>query len=260
MKHLLTTLAGLAMTFMVSNAGVPTTFELKKLDESWNKVAVSTNDMGINIRQKPSVTAPKLVYNEAKIEDFHTPLSVYAYWSSRPARGSIVAVPFTGPGIVAGERSGFYEIYGAGKDGSGWVSAKLCRTYPLLPIDARWIGGCQFLRAMGPDWADLVIYCEFNEMDGDVMFYVGKISGKIIDFPYSLYVENVETGSSRPTSLTKAGDGYKLTVSKAQMAEYDPDIRKFGTDVIADILDAATKSDYSRILYRYNDTYGVETF
>jgi len=82
-KNIFTT-AIMAATFMLATAQIP--FEVPT--PSWQYLANPTSESGINIRKSPSATAPRMLYDETKIEYFYIPLIHYAYWSTATPKGS----------------------------------------------------------------------------------------------------------------------------------------------------------------------------
>ena len=49
------------------------TFPFTVTAPTWDKVAECTAEGGVNVRKLPSTSAPNMVYNESKIDDYDTP-------------------------------------------------------------------------------------------------------------------------------------------------------------------------------------------
>ena len=89
------------------------TFPFSVTAPTWDKVAECTAEGGVNVRKLPSTSAPKMVYNESKIEDYDTPVIYYAYWGTKTG-GPVQAITFSDFAPVVSEKPGWIELYKVG--------------------------------------------------------------------------------------------------------------------------------------------------
>lgn len=249
MRRLLTSsFAIIAMS--ITAFAAPPQFEVQS--PTWTKIAISTNPDGINIRKSPSTSAPKLVYDENKIEDYDVPLACLGFWSSAPARGSVHAIPFNGPAPIVRESNGWYEIEGIGANcsGSGWVSAKLCKAIEPAPITRQSKENSPWFVWL-PDNGNgtYAIQLDYNEMDGCATFYVGRLKdGKII-CPYMLHCFYAEPGDM--PQIRQEGEGFILSFKPDYYNEdeYTLDLRRFSNNLLNQIVKLSTKLPDDHVIY-----------
>lgn len=239
MKRLLFTLCSFAIT-LIAIAQIP--FEVKSPE--WTKLATPKSSNGINIRKSPSTTAPRPLVNEDKISDYHVPLAYYAYWSTATPRGNVYAMMFTDVAPIIDEQNGWYKLEGIGPEYEpGWVSAKLCRTLSPETITLQELktNPCNYI--FTKDGIDYVLTMDVNEMDGDVTFWLGRLSKGILIYPYSLYVEQYEGGSAAKL------DKNVFRYSESNSDEYGlPTFKNVPQQVIDSIVSNMIKSEKERVV------------
>lgn len=97
---------------------------------------------------------------------------------------------------IIDEQNGWYKLEGIGPEYEpGWVSAKLCRTLSPETITLQELktNPCNYI--FTKDGIDYVLAMDVNEMDGDVTFWLGRLSKGILIYPYSCYVDQYSGGS-----------------------------------------------------------------
>ena len=257
MKLLLTAVAAFAS--MACLAAVPENFEVAA--PKYSRFVKCNSEDGVNIRKSPSASAPRALYNEAKIEDYDVPVQNYLYWSSGKAGGSIYAHKFTDVAPLVSEPDGWYELYGVGPlaNGSfqnGWVSAKYCSVSEVKPITQQVISESPaLLRSAG---GDKVIYYDADIMNGEYTFYVGKIADGQLVCPYSFNVPSVEETSGK--TYFKPNE-YGVMLMYCNPAEKDvegPVLDKLTSETISKILQLAEKAD--RPITVFSDGMGLSTY
>lgn len=223
-----------------ASAAVPSTFEVEA--PAWNSLATSTTDGGINIRKSPSAMAPRMIYDESRIEDYDVPLKYYGYWSADRPRGTRHAVTFEGPDPVLEERDGWLKIQGIGPKGdNGWVSAKFCKVKKVAPIDPRSLpeNSPMVMLTDSSDPANQYGLCVYaDEMNGMIDFYVGKLVNGMLVCPYTLRCDYT-FGETAPTGFSASGSGLTFHCNPAQMEEYIPVPSKFSKEIIRQVLERA---------------------
>lgn len=218
---------------------------------AWTKVATSIRDEGLNIRKSPSATAPRALINQDEIEDFHTSSTGYSYWSTATPRGNIYADMFGGPAPIASERNGWYEIPNIGPKGvSGWVSAKLCRTYAITPIEpATDTAGNSYVKFFTNGMATYAMFIESNEMDGDVTIYIGRLDKGFVVCPYITYIPSYGEGQ-RNEVVSRGGQLQFLAPSDGIVP--DPSFKGLSQKSIDTIIANKTKLPRPRIYFQYS--------
>lgn len=152
---------------------------------SWTMLAECTTEGGVNIRQQPSTTAARLVYDENNM-DMEDWSADGAFWSKATPTGTIHPFTFDYSAPIIMEKNGWLQLYGIGPNGtSGWVSAKYCKKTPIKPFT-----GSDYDRFIEHNGQKYVITIEFNEMTREVKFYVGKMAKGFIVYPYSYTPKN----------------------------------------------------------------------
>ncbi len=247
-KNIFTTVI-MTASFMLATAQIP--FEVQT--PSWKYLANPTSESGINIRKSPSATAPRMLYDESKITDFHTPLIYYAYWSTAAPKGSIFPIQMSSYEYapIIGEQNGWYELEGVGVKGTnGWVSAKLCNKVTPQPVTPDDIND-DYYRIIESGNETYVFFMYVNEMDQDVSFELGKLANGYIIWPYQLYAY-YETGTT--TSLKKDGSGnFSFLYTKQHSDEFGSPILKGIPDkLITDIITKMTKKDKPTVTCKIN--------
>lgn len=230
-------------TALAATAAVPRDFTVSA--PKFNKVVSSTAEDGVNIRKAPSTTAPKAVYNEAKIEDYEAPVQTYTYWSTGKTGGSIYADKFQGPAPLVSESDGWYEVYGIGPANdafhNGWVSAKFCTASDIVPITSQTVA--DYATELRPLGNGLMIYYVADPMNGECKFYVGRLAGGQLVCPYLLYAEGIEETSGK-TTIKK--NEYESLIIRCNPAEKDSDgplLEKLTDSTLQQILEMASKTD-----------------
>lgn len=261
----------LAVTTVISVLGATAaTLPFSVKAPVWTKVAECTAQGGVNIRKAPSVTAPKMVYNEAKVDYYDVPVIYYGYWGSRTG-GSIVPVLFDGISPVVSEQSGWVELlnWGPKRESNGWVSAKYCKVSEITPISTSGdnVRNLNFLLldTEGSIDGKYGIYLRYDEMEGVAEFYVGRIAdGKLI-CPYCFscnYNYMTEFDESDTAAFEKGDYGYTFSSTKAvttatlneyNSMEYNVDLHKFTPEMLNLILKEATLLEAPATVYCYGE-------
>lgn len=198
---------------------------------SWDKIAECTAQDGVNIRKAPSTTAPKLVYNENKIEDYDTQLIYYGYWSTKSG-GPVKPVTFSYIAPVVSEQPGWVELYKQGprKESNGWVSSKYCKVSevtPIRPSGNPYSPKFMFLDTPGGD-GKYAIFLNCDDLNSEATFYVGRLdNGKLVcPYAYTCSYSYSTYDDSEPTSLKNVGEGepwYAFHAASDCMTEFCPD-------------------------------------
>lgn len=245
-------LTGIAL----SAVAAPPTFTVQA--PKWSKLAVATTE-GVNIRKTPSTTAPKLVYDESKIEEYDIPLSYYAYWSTAPVKGSVIAIPFEGPAPIVGELNGWYRIQNLGPNeaSDGWVSAKFVKTATPVPMTlAGKLPSANFVWLNAPgNTADGVygIYITLDEMNGVADFYFGRQSNGVVVCPYTLHCDDISMAENQKCAIINNGSHYTFQYNPSVLTEdYQIDMSKIGGDVLLQIIENATPAP-EKIVCNYDN-------
>lgn len=215
---------------------------------TWKQVVVSKQSDGVNIRKLPSVSAPKLVYNEYNLDDYEAPLQYSAFWSTKPAGRTITPVKFCGPDILVREKDGWYEIKDIGPrcESNGWVSAKYCRLITPTPLSSA------SNLSLDTSWHDLIwlsegtdnhngaygLFVELNEMEQNALFYLGRLVDGMLVCPYFLYVDFADIPGS-PYSFTRTGSGEFKFVAPS----YDLNLSKLKPELINKIIENMNRDD-----------------
>lgn len=250
-RHLLFVAAG-----VTAMAAAAAEFPFEVVAPKFSKIAYTKAMGGINIRQFPSATAPRMLYDEAKIEDFETPLSVCGYWSTERPAGTVKAGTFSGPEAVVSEKDGWLEISGIGANGvNGWVSAKYCEIEPIKPLEAE-----GELLVMDIDGAQYGIYMGYSEMDDYAECYVGRMVDGILVCPYSLIIDIIERPDVNGSALYQSENGaYILSVGPDCRGEIgEPLFLTLGSDTLDSIIEQAGKLDGYEMLLSGSSDSGVQ--
>lgn len=261
----------LALAVALSSLGcAAVTFPFNVTAPTWNEVAECTTEGGVNIRKAPSTTAPKLVYNESKIEFCDTPLLSIAYWGTRTG-GNIHAVTFDGIAPVVSEQSGWIELLKQGPDWktNAWVSSKYCKVIETTPIKASGNPSSSQVLFFNIGEDTYAIYLETDDMNGEATFYIGKVSNGKIVCPYAYTCEYGfdMSNESDPPSITKNeyGSYFYLATKKGMTGEmdsydfanYSPDVSKLPAETLDFVIKHAKPLDVSSIIYLYDGNYHI---
>lgn len=237
---------------------------------SWNKIAQCTTQGGVNIRKAPSTTAPKMVYNENKIEDYDCPVIYYGYWSTKSG-GAVQSITFDGVAPVVSEQPGWVELLNQGPryESNGWVSAKYCQVSQTAPI--RESGNPKAVNFIilntGSDVnGTYALYMTTDEMNGLASFYLGRIADGKLVCPYLFecdYNYDMANGQNPPSFTKNEYGGYTYTATKKGMSgyatewgeEYAPDINKLTTEQLNLIISQAKPLPKAKVVYLYNNGY-----
>lgn len=257
MNHLFTALimktilivAAVVLSFSAL-AAVPEKFEVTA--PRFTEVVKCEAETGVNIRKTPSATAPRAVYNEAKIEDYDVPVQYYTYWSSGKTGGSIIADKFTRIAPLVSETKGWYEIYGRGPVmnetfQNGWVSAQYCTKSEIRPITISVINeNAQNLRSVGND---MVIYYVADMMNDEYSFYIGKLTEGQLVCPYLFSISGIEETSGE--TCFKANEyGVMLMYCNSSEKDFEgPVLEKLSDATIRQILNHAVKAPASLTVF-----------
>lgn len=268
----------LAVTALLSVFGCSAvTFPFNVKAPAWTKVAECTAEGGINMRKAPSTTAPRMVYNEAKIEDYETPLNYLAYWGTKIG-GSIKPVLFDSGSVapIVSEQPGWIELLKQGPQeaSNAWVSSKFCKVSEITPITASAKPAqtdFMILKTGSGVEGEYGIYFEGDELNALATFYIGRIADGKLVCPYSFvcdYVDLTYEDNNEPTSFIKDSNAtaryrFKLTKQCATPVtqEYGPtyylDFSKFSDRMINFIINNATPLDnYGPcVVYLYDNIY-----
>lgn len=243
----------------------------------WNKVAVCTAEEGINIRKAPSTSAQRMVYNEAKIEDYETPLTCLGYWASKTG-GNIKPVLFNDMAPVVAEQPGWVELLNIGPEGpqgpsNGWVSAKYCKISEITPITASTKPTKPYFMILNTGSGiegEYGMYFTGDDMNGLATFYIGRIADGKLVCPYAFtcdYYDASYDDSKDATTISEEKNsetGYKLTLTRqgtsAVMEEYGPayymDLSKLSAHMLNYIINQAKPLDkYTTTVYLYDNSY-----
>lgn len=263
MAAALTSFGSQAVTLPFTTQAAPT----------WTKVAECTTSGGVNIRKAPSTSAPKLIYNEANIEDFEIPLVYSAYWGTKTG-GPVQAVTFEGVAPVVSEQPGWIQLLNEGpkRKSNAWVSSKYCKVSEITPIK---LSGnprsCNFMILDTPAGVDGTygIYMQIFDMGGEVAFLIGRLTDGKMVCPYEYRCEYVLDASDMgyTTSFTQNAQTNNelcftptkecMTTVNAEYGEYEAvDINKLPADMISKIVQLAKPIEGSpAIVYGYNNDY-----
>ncbi len=272
MRNVLFTVA-IVLTALGSSA---VTFPFNVKAPAWNKIAVCTAKDGINIRKAPSATAPRMVYNEAKIEDYETPLTCLAYWGNKTG-GSIMPVLFNDFAPVVTEQPGWVELLNIGPVGSngpsnGWVSTKYCKVSEITPISATakpLRSDFMILNTGNSIEGEYGMYFTGDEMNGIATFYIGRIADGKLVCPFAFtcdYYDDSYSDNNEATTISKDNNSdasYKLHLTRqcasAVMTEYGlsyfMDLSKLSDRMLDFIINQAKPLDNDNIVYLYNNLY-----
>ena len=238
---------------------------------SWTKIAECMAEDGINIRRAPSVSAPRLVYNESKIEDYDTPLIYYGYWGTKTG-GNIQPVLFGGIAPVVSEQNGWIELLNEGprRESNAWVSAKYCKVKEITPIstsDNVVRPAFLMLDTKSDVEGNYAIYYRSDEMEGVACFYLGRVADGKVVCPYVMtceynYMSDV-AGENSPV-FVKGQYGYTFNLTKAIASgklneygsmEYSADLSRFSTDLLNLIIQESEPLETPAIVYLYDGDY-----
>lgn len=263
----------LALAVALSSLGcAAVTFPFNVTAPTWNKVAECTTEGGVNIRKAPSTTAPKLVYNEVKLEQYgyDTPLKYIAYWGSKTG-GNISPVKFEGPAAIVSERLGWIELLGEGPNAksNAWVSSKYCKITETTPIKANGNPSSPKILFFNIDNVTYAIYLVDDDMNSEAKFYIGRlVDGKIV-CPYAFecqYREDIDNETD-PSSIKKDElfGSYYYNATKNGMSEisgfdgtyYTPDVSKIPTNTLDFIIKQAKAIDWTLIVYLNEGKYNT---
>lgn len=260
----------LALAVALSSLGcAAVTFPFNVTAPTWNEVAECTTEGGVNIRKAPSTTAPKLVYNEAKIEDFETPLKYLAYWGSRTG-GNIHAVTFNGIAPVVSIKDGWIELLKEGpkNESNAWVSSKYCKVTEITPIRASSNPASPQVLFFNIEENVYAIYLETDEMNGEATFYIGKVADGKIVCPYAYtceYYDCVSNESDSPSISKNQFGSYCYYATKKGQTEiigeygeyYTPNISKLPAETLDFVIKQAKPLDSTTIIYLYDGKYCI---
>lgn len=247
------------------------TFPFTVTAPTWNKVAECTTEGGVNVRKLPSTTAPKMVYNESKIEDYDTPVIYYAYWGTKTG-GPVQAITFSDFAPVVSEKPGWIELYKVGPkaESNGWVSSKFCKVSEITPIqpDSPNRHNFMFLNTPGVE-GTYGIYFTYDEMNSLATFYIGRLENGKIVCPYSFdceYGENTYEDNAKPSLLKNEYGFYSLISTKQSMSDFRPsptsedsypvtDIRKFPSNFLNTAIKQAEPLKKPATVYMFDGGY-----
>lgn len=261
MKKLIVCLA-LLLAGVLSSMAI--TFPFSVNAPKFKGIAVSTAEDGVNIRKSPSATAPRLIYDESKIEAYDVPATFYGFWSSAPLKRNQSAIKFYGPNLTVNEQDGWLEIWNIGpkNEQNGWVSAKYCKMIPLRPVTpANYPNNENFiwLNVAEDDQGLYALVKNYNEMDDCADFYVGRVVNGVVVCPYSLYNVNCQYEESATCRLEKGGYSCTLYFNSKQSADIGGfKLNYVPSNVIQDIIQMATPGngkDY--VWFDYNMYYAL---
>lgn len=213
--------SAVAITFSASaqvdnNAPVPA--------PKYSKIVICNAQDGVNIRKSPSTTAPRLVYDENKIQDFETPLNYSSYWSSGRIGGTVYAITFNSNAPLVSTADGWYEIAEVGPAtpsetfSNGWVSAKYCSLSDIEPITPKVMeeNTCSLRTFDNGNWT---VYFSYNAMEGIYDISIGKIVDGQLVCPYNMYAATEEPIDG-PSTIKKGSDGqYVIYPNKSEIDE-----------------------------------------
>lgn len=230
----------------------PPVFEVKT--PTWSKIAVPATD-GLNIRKSPSTTAPRLMYDEMSIEDYETPVIYYAKWVAKPTK-YMVPITLNMPMPIVSERDGWYEVLNCGPSykENGWVSGKFSKAADYQPITP----ANNSARNAWIDRGDEGMYMvdlEYNEMNGEATFIVGRLVNGLVVAPYVLYCPMAGLDNSRQPGLSKVNGNYEFTYNSSVSSddyEYDPVASKLPKELLEEVIKNATPGEMDRIYFMYD--------
>lgn len=226
----------ITLSIVISTGALAATlpFDIEKPDLKFVK-----SDKGVNIRQKPSTSAPRAIYDVGEADlamDFGGDIIDVAFWSSAAPTRNRKPMEFYGPGIVAREENGWYEIKGLAPQnkGNGWVSAKFCTpyippkiTYPNTPSEGtywKWITGVP-----GIEDGQYAICYEFYGDACPALIYVGKMLDGVLVCPFRFgspehpvmihYDDDLAQGALLPPEKSQMFNEWELVLGKAQMSK-----------------------------------------
>lgn len=251
MKKTFTTMI-MAASFLLSSAQIP--FEVQS--PTWKYLANPTSEDGINIRKSPSATAPRMLIDETKIENWDVPAKYSAYWSTAtpktPSIYPILLSSFEYAPII-GEQNGWYELEGVGVKGcNAWVSAKLCKKLTPEAVTIADINNNEYYKSIASGNETYVFNIFPNEMDGDIVFELGKLENGFIVWPYQLYAYSYESGAT--TGLKKDSNGnYSFVFNKEYGDEFgNPILKNLPEDTIKEIITKMTKKEHPSVTTKIN--------
>lgn len=183
-------LAIITLTAALAEAQLP--FEVQA--PSFRTVVISKAENGSQIRKAPSLQAPRLVIDDNKITDYHTP-AIYsnaAYWSTAKNRGAVSSITFTGPAVPAEKKDGWYRFPGIGLRGvDGWVAASTCNEMTLTDITPYNINNWPpCFKLFDYNGEQYFLELSLDELEGIQKAAVGKLNNGKIVMPYCIYWED----------------------------------------------------------------------
>ncbi len=258
MKKSIVSLA-LLLAGVLSSVAITFPFSVNAPD--FKGIAVCTANDGVNIRKSPSATAPRLIYDESKIEEYDVPAAFYGFWSTAPLKKFQSAIKFYGPNLIVKEQNGWLEAWKVGpkNEQNGWVSAKYCKMVPLKPLtpdtysdNARFI----WLNGVNGDQGLYALIMDYNEMDTYASFYVGRVANGVVCCPYSLYEVNCqfEDSANSKCRIEKTGYNYTLYFNANQTSDgfWELQLNLIPVDVLQEIIQLTTPGDdYIWVDYNY---------
>lgn len=259
MRRFLTGVALVAT--LLAGYAAPPTFTVEA--PAWHKLAMSKSDEGVNIRKSPSTTAPKLVYDENKIDNYQIPLQFFAHWSSATKLGDgVYPLKLVELTPVVGEKNGWLELANVGPQmkENGWVSARYCDVVTPGSVFPGEYGTDNFMWLKSDD-GNYAIYCTYDEMDGYGAFYVGREIDGMMVFPYRLFCDSFYMDDDKKCDLYISLKGNKFVYTSAQTSDgMSFDLYKLPEAVRNSIVKRAEKIDRPLVVYRWNGDYRTADF
>ena len=236
------------LSIMLTNVAEAFTVEAPK----WKKIAIATTD-GVNIRQEPSASSPRLLVDWEKVDNYQVPVNYFGYWSSATPKGSVEAISFSGPSPVVTERGEWLEILNAGPkcDTNGWVNSKFCKVVTPTPItssNTAQFNNFNLISSEQDEVFGLYAICD-AEMDKYAVFYLGKLIDGVVVAPYSLYCNTAEMDDSHIPGFFKEGDSFAFYFNSSMATDENLDVHKLPSEVFSQLLDYITKSKYDAVIY-----------
>ncbi|MCH5246140.1 MAG: hypothetical protein J1E84_06735 [Muribaculaceae bacterium] len=231
----------------------PPVFNVKT--PNWSKIAISTTN-GLNVRKSPSTTAPRLMYDEMNIEAYDLPVIYSAKWVAKPTR-YMVAITFDSPMPIVSEKDGWFEVLNCGPSykENGWISGKFAKAVDYQPMSVSNNPNSRYAWIDRGDDGTYMIDLEFDEMNGEATFHVGRLVNGVVVSPYVLYCPFVNYDNTKKPSLGRVNGEYEFTYNKTVSSddyEYDPLASKLSKELLDEVIKNAVPADIDRIYFMYN--------
>lgn len=240
----------LAVTSLVAVGQVNVPFEVKA--PAWTKIAICETGNGAIIRQQPSATAAKMMYNENAIEDYETPVQNFAVWSTRKATGGWVNHMFYGDAPVMKVSGEWLKLADIGPHRTpAFVAAKLCKQTDILKLPGSFKSN-NYIRLLNGDKEGYGLSLMYNEMDGTAEIWIGRLANGFLVCPYVLRFDDVVESNNGKASIERKSNGLNILhwpVKKGEMFAEDLTADKISEQIILEFFKYAKKDATGVMVY-----------